>query len=670
MRWLVEVSHVGDMAASERYCIEAKRWQAALQEARRLRGDAGALPKLTIELLDQGYRAVDPALKIRYVVTEAPAGTQLTEGAQALLTTYPPPAVSESQAPSSKPVNLKPPSVRPPSLSAPPPAVRPSPTPAVPSASSYPPATLASPRPLYGPFTAQVIRQREEHASASSPIEYRELALAVRPGSSREDVKGLLEARLEEIRTDLTNATQRYVQIAVFDHSFVKRPVRPPIATLIWKDWRGDPVVTFPGFGDEVRPTSDPPPALSSRAPSWMPSGAAGLSSAPLGPLPDNLRGASVAPRPASVVPARVVAVGPSAAPPARVVSVGPSAASAPSENARPAAAEPAVLTPAPLRDRGPMQTLQSAPPPTAESFELTGDEEEIPISISVTDSEPAGAAAAVPAALEAAAVPARAEDPGRTLASNVAASVPVAAASVAPAPAPVAAASVAPAPAPAPASSSVAPAPAPPAPVESAAPHRSDPPRTRRSDPAHARKSDPALARRRAPGEDLIGDLFESIHDLSFMVDLVSGADFVISVLGDVIPCEAIVVHAFDLGRREFVVVRARGPNPRGALMHRTPDADPNVREVMRRRSLTSNGASPTRSGALEKLGTEPRLVLSAAVRQGGRYLGLIELANPAGGTPFHEGEASALEYVCEQFAEFVASRPIVLDEDVVLGH
>src|SRR6185369_1964977 len=50
MHWLVEVSRVGDTVASARYCIEARRWQSALQEARRLRGDPGALPKLTIEL--------------------------------------------------------------------------------------------------------------------------------------------------------------------------------------------------------------------------------------------------------------------------------------------------------------------------------------------------------------------------------------------------------------------------------------------------------------------------------------------------------------------------------------------------------------------------------------------------------------------------------------------
>ncbi|HEY3497036.1 MAG TPA: hypothetical protein VGK73_20195, partial [Polyangiaceae bacterium] len=198
--------------------------------------------------------------------------------------------------------------------------------------------------------------------------------------------------------------------------------------------------------------------------------------------------------------------------------------------------------------------------------------------------------------------------------------------------------------------------------------PAPSAPPASRRSDPS-ARRSDPGVPRRRSPGEDLIGDLFETIHDLSFMVDLVSGADFVVRVLSDVIPCEAIVVHAFDLGRREFVVVRARGPNAQNALLHRTPDADPHVREIMRRRSFITNGASKSRSGAFEKLGTEPQMVLSAPARQGGRYLGLIELANPLGGTPFHEGEASALEYVCEQFAAFVASRPVVLDEDVVLG-
>ncbi len=63
MRWFVEASGIGDSSASEKLCIEAKQWQSALQEARRLRGDPGPLSKFSIEVLDEGYRAVNSALK-------------------------------------------------------------------------------------------------------------------------------------------------------------------------------------------------------------------------------------------------------------------------------------------------------------------------------------------------------------------------------------------------------------------------------------------------------------------------------------------------------------------------------------------------------------------------------------------------------------------------------
>ena len=53
MRWFVEVSRVGENGVADEYCVEAKQWQAALQEARKLRGDTGALSKFSIELLDR-----------------------------------------------------------------------------------------------------------------------------------------------------------------------------------------------------------------------------------------------------------------------------------------------------------------------------------------------------------------------------------------------------------------------------------------------------------------------------------------------------------------------------------------------------------------------------------------------------------------------------------------
>src|SRR3954470_17611968 len=78
MRWFVEVSRVGENSSDEKYCVEAKQWQAALQEARKLRGDSGPLSKFSIELLDDGYRAVDPKQKLRFLVAKAPHDAPLS----------------------------------------------------------------------------------------------------------------------------------------------------------------------------------------------------------------------------------------------------------------------------------------------------------------------------------------------------------------------------------------------------------------------------------------------------------------------------------------------------------------------------------------------------------------------------------------------------------------
>jgi hypothetical protein len=667
MHWLVEVSRVGDTAPSERYCIDARRWQSALQEARRLRGDSGPLPKLTIELLDEGYRAVDPALNVRYLVTEAPPGMPLTDSARVAYSTAPPPVV-ESGAPAHSMTHG---GSRAPTQSASPATAS---IPAV-AATAAAPSVLPAPLPL----VAQVIKQRDEKATEANPIAYRELALSVRPGALREDVEALLLSRLEEAR-GLMPDPGRYVQIAVFDHMFVKRPVRPPLATLVWKDWRGEPVITFPGFGEGADPP--PPASLSTRAPSWMPRpDARGVSVPPQSRLPADLVAPSMEPAPSkSAAPAPVASVDPprrpATAPPAARSTSAPPQSLSPSAVPRGKSTPPlgsAVVNPTP--SVAPVAPRPSAPPAQTEASAPPLSEPPRPSLIPqrVVSIGPSGPSSAPPRTSVPPAAPSVPRLPTDT-AHGEPAAPPIVALSPEQTPLLVAgtAADVTPLVQPPPTS-------VPPAPARTSEPppiRRSDPATQRRSDPAMRRsdpamrRSDPALGRRRAPGEDLIGDLFESIHELSFFVDLVSGADFVARTLADVIPCEAIAVHAFDLGRREFVVVRVRHPSARKALLHRTSDSDPIVREIMRHRSLVTNGASPLRSGVFAKLGVEVKTALTGSVRQGGRYLGLIELVNPAGGTPFHEGEASALEYVCEQFADFVASRPIVLDADVVLGH
>ncbi|HEY2405513.1 MAG TPA: hypothetical protein VGI10_05910, partial [Polyangiaceae bacterium] len=195
-------------------------------------------------------------------------------------------------------------------------------------------------------------------------------------------------------------------------------------------------------------------------------------------------------------------------------------------------------------------------------------------------------------------------------------------------------------------------------------------------SAPTNERPSRPRIAiaaRRRAPGEDLIGDLFETMHELHFMRDIAVGADFVLTVLNEVLPCEGVLLHVFDINSRNFVVVRAKGAHPRDVLLSRLSDQDALCMLVMRALSAVSlaNVSQDARFATprWQTVGVAPRVALCGAVRQGGRYLGMIELVNPLGDLPFHEGEINALDYICEQFAEFLVNRPIVLDSDVILG-
>jgi GAF domain len=646
MRWFVEVSRVGESSLSEKYCVEAKQWQAALQEARKLRGDSGALSKFSIELLDDGYRAVDPSLKLRYLVNQAPGDAPLTPYSEE---SEPRPSQSNgksskarvggSGAPTAFATSLAPESAakpamgssipRPTSHSPPRPGSNAPPRPTsnapprtqqlvvpddpVPPAPRAPtglqleaePAPVlvlvpvpAAAAPLLPSF--DVVRERSEEPRAESPITYREVAYAVKPGTSRALVEALLWARYKDVAATIEErAPGKFIQLAVFDHSFQKRPERPPLATFAWKDWRGSPVLAFPGFGEApAGPMSQVPPVPASQA------------SFP--PVPT----ASNAPQPA---PAQQLAAAP-AVPAAPTVSG--SATSTPVVGSLPPGGAPVALVPV----ADPAVAL-GAPSP-------------------VSRAEPAAISSPMVAALIAAPLPGPAP--------AVAAEVPVAPLSPA-----------------APAASS--------APVLEvtfdSTPFNAAPATTRKSAPDSERQSRPrlAVAGRRRAGEDLIGELFEVMHDLHFMRDVAAGSEFVLSVLNEVLPCEGVLIHVFDINTNHFVVVRAKGPNAKGVLLQRMPDQDPLAQSVMRSAQAVSvkNAAHDARFNGprWQAVGVAPRVALCGAVRQGGRYLGLIELVNPAGDTPFHLSELNAMDYICEQFAEFLSNRPIILAADVVLA-
>ncbi len=600
MRWFVEVSPSGVGVGGSRYCLEGKQWQLALQEVRKALGDTGPLSKLTIELMDGGYRALNPSTKARYTVKKAPddAALKAPEGA----------AVSVPDSAASKA-----PEVSAPDSAASKAPEAPAPTVSAPDESaSKAPEVAVSEAPASPGLDHHLIRAREEEPTAQTPITYREYAYAVRPGTPLPAVRELILERFGATKRALGGAPPgQFVQLAVFDYVYEVRPTAPPLVTLAWKDWRGAPVLQYPASGapaETLEERAEPPVA-----------------------------------EPPAVEP-------PAVEPPTAVE-------------------EPAAAAGAPSEE-------------DATTIPVTVDEEDattIPVTVDEEDAEAAEPPVAEPPAAEPPEAPApEAPEPEAPPASIVVTPAP---ASV-PAPTPAMTIIVAedvPEPAPIAVPADVKPSPAAAhAKAESAKPGGSKKSSVKRptkrslgetTHPDTPSQKQRVVSQRRADGEELISELFETMHELHFMPDLVSGCEFTLDVLKRSIPSEGVLLQIYDINRREFVVVRAEGKAPRDSLLHRTPDSDALLKDILRapraRRFAEASALDAPRWRALQ---TTPKSALVGPVRQGGRYLGVVELCNPEGGGEYFDTEVNALDYICEQLAEFVAGRPVVLDPDVVL--
>ena len=342
-RWFVEVSPVDADTLKERYCVEALQWQQALQQARKLRGDRGALSRFAIELLEAGYRATDPSSRSQVHGEHGPREIPPLSGAAAARTPAQAPAVSgarrqrraaprlrgrsRSPRPSSPLASRHPcrrsrrrgalvagagcrcgagPAVAAPvaaAASVPRHRLRPQVTGPGRSARPEPvpnrsrsrfrrraPEPRAEPVPVAS-RPGSHFRSAKKSRREASPITYREFAFSVAPGLDPKVSSGMREPAWEQVRTGIAHrAAGKFVQIALFDHRFAGRPERPPVAVLAWKDWRGDPVVQVrasAGRGPAATPNG-PRTQLRSRAraSSDGPSGCAGTAPASVTPRP------------------------------------------------------------------------------------------------------------------------------------------------------------------------------------------------------------------------------------------------------------------------------------------------------------------------------------------------------------------------------------------------
>jgi hypothetical protein len=351
VRWLVEVTSLGK-SDKESLSVEADSWQKALQAARAQRGEAASMNGFSIELLDDGCRAIDPATRLRYDVRKAPEES-------AVARSIPPRPASVPAAASSK---SQPPWLRATTLGSGPAAVEAMAAPS-PEAhrGSFPPTPPMGSTPA--PFS-QILSRREQDATETLPLTYREYAFLVAPGTAESAAESFLLAQIEMVRASLERvAPGKLVNLAVFDVSFKGKPPEPPLATLAWKDWRGAPVLTFPRRPKLV--SASPPPSMPGPAPAAVADPVVASAAPVVDPPPPDPFGPRIAPTP-------IINLGPTEPPPPEpetlyvppppadlTPSLRPAVASAPAPAAAP---PPAPSAPPPAALSSP--PVASAPPP------------------------------------------------------------------------------------------------------------------------------------------------------------------------------------------------------------------------------------------------------------------------------------------------------------------
>jgi hypothetical protein len=187
-------------------------------------------------------------------------------------------------------------------------------------------------------------------------------------------------------------------------------------------------------------------------------------------------------------------------------------------------------------------------------------------------------------------------------------------------------------------------------------------------SDPLELEGAAPSSQRVLA-ADELVGALFERMEELVYEGNIADGAAFVRDVIAAHIPCDGVLIHVFDAAAREFVVVRALGPSSRDVVALRTVEAGSHLADALRLETTLelSPVEAPSCATLWAALGVEAALVMCVPVQQKTRRLGAIEVGRSAGRGRFSDAEREALRYVAEQFADFVAERPLLVDADAI---
>jgi GAF domain-containing protein len=149
----------------------------------------------------------------------------------------------------------------------------------------------------------------------------------------------------------------------------------------------------------------------------------------------------------------------------------------------------------------------------------------------------------------------------------------------------------------------------------------------------------------------------------------VIEGGDYVLSLALEMIPSKVGLLHLYDIDRREYVVACVSGPGAEALLNRRFAESEHLFAAAMRKRRalVFADARSEESTASAERfviLGGALSVIVSPILK-GGRFIGVIEVMNPIDGIPFTEEEGNAIDYLSEQFGEFVAARGTQLDPD-----
>jgi hypothetical protein len=161
----------------------------------------------------------------------------------------------------------------------------------------------------------------------------------------------------------------------------------------------------------------------------------------------------------------------------------------------------------------------------------------------------------------------------------------------------------------------------------------------------------------------DLIGSIFDSVHDVHFAPTVIDGADLLCDIAFRNIPCAAAVIFFHDINNAGWILASGSGEGAATVFGDRLPATDALLaRMTQRRGAVRVSGEACTH---VLHLGRAPKHALVAPASVGGRVYGAIELVDPPSGQPFTESQEHALAYLAEQFAAFAAARGLLVRED-----